>query len=146
MEVSSESAARRGPPQEPRIDVTLDTGGYVAVVALRGEHDIATSKAVRSALEPLHGRVLVDLGDCEFIDSTIIEILLACGQRLAAERHRLELVLPQPRSLVARALELIRIRDVVDVLPVAPYPSLAVSEREPPSSRDARTPRPAWRD
>jgi anti-anti-sigma factor len=137
LEASSESAVRRAPPQRPRIDVTLDTGGYVAVVALRGEHDIATGEAVRGALAPLHGRVLVDLGDCEFIDSTIIEILLACGQRLAADRHRLELVLPPPRSVVARALELIRIRDVVDVRPAAPYRGLAVSEGEPPSSRDA---------
>jgi anti-anti-sigma factor len=115
LEANSTSAARYAPPQRPRIDVTLDTGGYAAVVALRGEHDVATREAVRVALGTLHGVVLVDLADCEFIDSTIIETLLANAQRLAAEGHRLEIVLPPPRSVVARALELINIRDAVHV-------------------------------
>jgi len=115
LEANSTSASRLAPPRRPRIDVTLDTGGYAAVVALRGEHDVATSEAVRVALRPLHGVVLVDLGDCEFIDSTIIETLVAYAQQLAAEGHHLELVLPSPRSVVARALELIKIRDVVYV-------------------------------
>ena len=115
MEANSTSAARFAPPERPSIDVTLDTGGYAAVVALRGEHDVATSEAVRVALRPLHGVVLVDLGDCEFIDSTIIETLLAYAQQLAAEGHHLELMLPPPRSVVARALELIKIRDAVYV-------------------------------
>jgi anti-anti-sigma factor len=115
LEANSTSAARFAPPERPSIDVTLDTGGYAAVVALRGEHDVATSEAVRVALRPLHGVVLVDLGDCEFIDSTIIETLLAYAQQLAAEGHHLELMLPPPRSVVARALELIKIRDAVYV-------------------------------
>jgi anti-anti-sigma factor len=113
LEANPASAADFAPPRRPRIDVTLETDGYVAVVALRGEHDVATSEAVRVALRPLHGVVLVDLSDCEFIDSTIIETLLAFAQQLASEGHHLELVLPPPRSVVARALELIRIRDAV---------------------------------
>jgi anti-anti-sigma factor len=130
LEANSTFAARLAPSQRPRIDVTLDTGGYAAVVALRGEHDVATSEAVRVALEPLRGAVLVDLGACEFIDSTIIETLLGYGQQLAAKGHRLELLLPPPRSVVARALELINIREAVqvrdrvdDAPPLAPGPN-----------------------
>jgi anti-anti-sigma factor len=115
LAANSEFAARLAPPQRPCVDVSLDTGGYVAIVALRGEHDVATSDAVRAALDSLHGTVLVDLGDCEFIDSTIIETLLARAQQLAAEGHRLELMLPPPRSVVARALELMNIRAAVRV-------------------------------
>jgi anti-anti-sigma factor len=113
LEAKPTSAADSAPPRRPRIDVKLETDGYVAVVALRGEHDVATSEAVRVALRPLHGVVLVDLSDCEFIDSTIIETLLGFAEQLAAEGHHLELLLPPPRSVVARALELIRIRDAV---------------------------------
>jgi anti-anti-sigma factor len=115
LEANSRSAARRATPDRPGIDVTLDTGGYMAVVALRGEHDIATRDAVRVALGRLRGPVLVDLADCEFIDSTIIETLLAYAQQLAAEGHHLELRLPPPRSVVARSLELINIRDAIQV-------------------------------
>jgi anti-anti-sigma factor len=130
LEANSISATRLAQAQRPRIDVARDTGGYAAVVALRGEHDIATSEAVRVALDPLRGAVLLDLRDCEFIDSTIIETLLARAQQLAAEGHRVDLLLPPPRSVVARALELINIRDVVEVReslgdarPLAPGPN-----------------------
>ena len=74
--------------------------------------------------------MLVDLGDCEFIDSTIIETLLAYAQQLASEGHHLQLRLPPPRSVVARSLELVKIRDAVQVCdsvddapPLAPGPN-----------------------
>ena len=97
-------------PEGTSIDVTLNTAAYAAVVVLRGEHDVATRRpsALRSALCTAS---CSDLGDCEFIDSTIIETLLAYAQQLAAEAH-LELE-PLLRSVVARALELIKIRDAV---------------------------------
>lgn len=115
MEANSTPTARYATAHRPQVDVTLDRDGYARVVALRGEHDLATSEAVRVALRPMHGPVLVDLSDCEFVDSTIIEALLTSGQRFASAGQRLELLLPPAQSIVTRALELINVRDLLVV-------------------------------
>jgi anti-anti-sigma factor len=94
---------------EPSIEVHLDrarVGDFSAVVALFGEHDLATAEAVRVALAPLCGRVLVDLTDCSFIDSTIISILINKATSLKRDGHELELRVPAD-SIVARALAII---------------------------------------
>jgi anti-anti-sigma factor len=81
--------------------------GYVAVVSLCGEHDLATSGAIRTALAPLDGDVLVDLTDCEFIDSSVISELLEKYEDLRREGHRLELVVPHGRTTVRRIVDVI---------------------------------------
>jgi anti-sigma B factor antagonist len=51
----------------------------VVVVSLRGEHDLTTAPALRERMEEALGRrsgVLVDLTDAEFIDSSIIGVVL----------------------------------------------------------------------
>jgi anti-anti-sigma factor len=94
---------------EPGIEVIVDhhrTGDYSAVVALTGEHDLATGDAVRVALAPLGGRILVDLTECAFIDSTIIGILVKKAGELSREGRALELRVPLD-SVVAHALAVI---------------------------------------
>src|SRR3954453_21902111 len=46
----------------------------VAIVTLRGEHDLATRAEINAALARAGGEadVLVDLSDCSFIDSSVI--------------------------------------------------------------------------
>ena len=50
----------------------------VAVVTMRGEHDLSTASQVARALEraAVHSDVLVDLSRCGFIDSTVIAALV----------------------------------------------------------------------
>ena len=50
--------------------------GYAATVLLRNEHDLASSEGIASVLAPILGNVLVDLSECEFMDSTVISVLL----------------------------------------------------------------------
>jgi anti-anti-sigma factor len=99
------------------IEVYLDRvriGDYSAVVALCGEHDLATSEAVRVALAPLCGHILVDLTDCSFIDSTIISILVNKATSLKRDGHELELRVP-PDSIVARALAIIGLQHFLTI-------------------------------
>ena len=57
------------------------------IVSLRGEHDLTTAPTVRERVEEaigLKSGLLIDLTDAEFIDSSIIGVVLE-GKRLAEE-------------------------------------------------------------
>jgi len=60
----------------------------VVVVSLTGEHDLTTAPALRERVEEAIGGqsgLLIDLTDAEFIDSSIIGVVLE-GQRRAQEK------------------------------------------------------------
>jgi anti-sigma B factor antagonist len=99
----------------PAVEILPPAPPYVAVVLLRGEHDLATRDAIGAALEPLEGDVLVDLTECTFIDSSVIGALLACAQRLRGAGHRLELVVPSDNEAIVRVLEIVDIASLVTV-------------------------------
>jgi anti-anti-sigma factor len=113
------------PPDQPQPEIDVEVRParapqYAAVVSLHGEHDLATSGALRTALQPLFGDVLVDLSDCSFVDSTVIGALIAAAQELAREGHRLSLVVPPENANVARTLEIVRMAELIRILPRAP--------------------------
>lgn len=62
----------------------LDDG--VRVVAVRGELDLGTASDLEGPLEEaiasMDASVLIDLSDCEFIDSTGIALIVRAWQRL----------------------------------------------------------------
>ncbi|MDX6569453.1 MAG: hypothetical protein QOH15_2031 [Gaiellales bacterium] len=78
---------------------------FAAAVRLAGEHDLATRRDIQDAIEPIEGDVLVDLTECEFIDSSVIVMLLATHYARRREGRRLELLLPSENSKVTRTLE-----------------------------------------
>jgi anti-anti-sigma factor len=107
----------------PAIDVELRPARaprFAALVTLRGEHDLATTEQLREALRPLLGDVLVDLSECTFVDSTTIGSLIVAAQELGREGHELSLVVPPANEHIARTLEIVRIGDVVRVVPQLP--------------------------
>ena len=70
--------------RRPEIEVILRPDAlpsYEASIVLRGEHDLGTAEEIRASLAPLFGDVLVDLGDCDFIDSTVIGALIVSHGR-----------------------------------------------------------------
>jgi anti-anti-sigma factor len=92
-------------------------GAVVALVALRGEIDVAEAPGVERRLaEALAGsrHVVVDLREVTFIDSSGLAVLLRAAQ--AAAREGRELRLLRPRPLVMRTFE---IAGVTDRLPFA---------------------------
>ena len=105
-------------PSAPVVDVELAPrapSGYVALVSLHGEHDLASSDELRAALDPIAGDLLVDLSACAFIDSTVIAVLLGKRHALRDAGHRLELVVPAANVPVARVLDVVGMRDLVRV-------------------------------
>jgi anti-anti-sigma factor len=69
---------------------TPGPGDYAAVLTLHGEHDLSTAQRLTESLAVFLGPVLVDLGECQFIDSTIIAALVRCHRQLAREGYRLD--------------------------------------------------------
>ena len=91
--------------EEPAIEVTTD--GDAVVVRLRGELDLANAPRVRSellaAVAGAPGRVVVDLADVEFMDSTALSTLLEARARMHDRRY---LLLAAPSLEARRALEI----------------------------------------
>jgi anti-anti-sigma regulatory factor len=95
-----------------RIDVVFDAdriGAYDAVVALQGEHDVGTREAVRVALAPLRGHVLVDLLGCDFVDATVVRAILDKAAQLERLGYRLELSISTAVSSVTRIVEVLQL-------------------------------------
>lgn len=115
------------PEQVPSQDIEVEirpgrAPQYAAIVSLRGEHDLASSGALRDALGPIFGDVLVDLSDCSFVDSSVIRALIAASQELDREGHKLALVVPPANANITRTLEIVRIGDLLRIYPDIPGP------------------------
>ncbi len=94
-----------------------ETDGETVVLVLRGEHDISTAPEVRAelghALESGHD-VVVDLSLTEFIDSSILGVLVAAHRTAssAVPAGRFAVV-ATPTGPVTRLLELVAVSDVM---------------------------------
>ena len=102
---------------EPRpLELLIDpaeTHGYAAVLKLCGEHDLATAVEVQDALDSISGTLLVDLSDGDFIDSTVISVLIRDSRARVREGHGLELLAPLENETITRTLELAGLRDAI---------------------------------
>jgi anti-sigma B factor antagonist len=89
-----------------RVEAESDHGLHTVSVA--GELDQGTAPELRGALADALGDaaspVLVDLSDCNFIDSTGLSLLVEAKRRLGDERRRFAVCCPDPD--VRRLLEL----------------------------------------
>ena len=97
-----------------------------AVVALRGELDLADAVAVTAALTAVAARepaIIVDLAGLEFIDSSGVAAL-ARGRRHAWQAGG-DLVLAAPQQKVLRVLAITRLTDAFSV-----YPTVEEAARE----------------
>jgi anti-sigma B factor antagonist len=105
-----ESDGLRRPPVD---GVERRNGGVV--VRLAGEIDLYNAGEVGSALQEIAGsdpgRVVVDLGEVEFVDSTALGTLIEARKQLANGR----LVLAAPGRDVRRAIEVAGLLDHFDV-------------------------------
>jgi anti-sigma B factor antagonist len=82
----------------------------VSVIAVRGELDLSTAPALEGPLDAALGNgskgVLIDLAECEFIDSTGLALIVRASQQLdAAGAGNGRLVLCSPNDQVQRVLE-----------------------------------------
>jgi len=95
--------------------VTAESGDGVHTVSVCGELDQGTAPELRSMLGETLGTptvaVLVDLSDCEFIDSTGLSLLVEAKRRLTEERRPFGVCCPD--ADVRRLLELTGIDEAV---------------------------------
>ena len=77
---------------------------------MRGELDLSTAPELEGpldeALETDSGSVLIDLSNCEFIDSTGIALIVRAWQRLDGGENGRALVLCSQNDQVRRVLEI----------------------------------------
>lgn len=104
--------------QPERLSVRTDVVDGTLVVAVAGEIDHQTGGSLREALEPPQGaapRVVVDLGDVTFMDSSGINILIAVHSALAESGGWLRLAGAAPGVL--RVIQLVGIDGFIDCRP-----------------------------
>jgi anti-anti-sigma factor len=100
--------------------IGLENDGETVVVVLRGEHDISTAPEVRAeldrALESGHD-VVVDLSLTEFIDSSILGVLVSAHRTAssAVPAGGGFALVATPAGPVTRLLELVAVSDVMRV-------------------------------
>jgi anti-anti-sigma factor len=97
---------------------TNESENGVSIVKIRGELDMNTAPELESSLQSLTSApqtsVLVDLSDCEFIDSTGVALLVQAWQRLDREAQgEGRLVLCCPDTQVRRLLDITGVEDSI---------------------------------
>jgi anti-sigma B factor antagonist len=103
----------------PEIHITR-TGTAPVIVALAGEHDIASSRelsvAVQQAVDAGRG-VVVDLTDATFIDSAVLRALVD-GHRAAVSMSVAGLtVVAPPGGVPAQLFDLVHAADLLAIFP-----------------------------
>jgi anti-sigma B factor antagonist len=104
--------AQEGAPMVSMNLVTREGDGQ-AVVALRGELDVADAASVAAALAAVAAReaeIIVDLAGLEFIDPSGVAALVLAREQ--ARRAGGDLLLAAPQDRVLRVLAVIRLAEV----------------------------------
>jgi anti-anti-sigma factor len=82
----------------------------VRMISVRGELDLSTAPDLEGPLEETldggEGSILIDLSDCEFIDSTGIALIVRAWQRLDSGENGRSLVICTGNEQVRRVLEI----------------------------------------
>jgi anti-anti-sigma factor len=116
---ADEDVRRTAPAEDPAPGtVSLERHSpAVAIVTLRGEHDLATRPEITAALARAGGEadVLVDLSDCTFIDSSVIGALVAAFQAFAERGRRLELAIPPDAAAIQRVAHVAGLRTFLTI-------------------------------
>jgi len=106
------------PGSMPQYEVRTSVEGSRAVVALRGECDLAAREAVTAALRGAAERcdtILVDLAELQFLDSSGVHALIA-GHHAAVERGG-RLYVVNAAGEVARLLDLTGVGELLRLPP-----------------------------
>ncbi|MDQ3725380.1 MAG: STAS domain-containing protein [Actinomycetota bacterium] len=86
-----------------------DVEGGVRTISVRGELDLSTAPELEGPLEQAlenDGSVLIDLSQCEFIDSTGIALIVRAWQRIDSGDNGRSLVICSQNDQVRRVLEI----------------------------------------
>jgi anti-sigma B factor antagonist len=114
---------------ELSIDLKSEREGETLVFALRGSLDLATSPTVKAALsdaiERGESKLIVDLRQLEFLDSTGLSVLIGAHRRAAERGGSLRLVVSE-----GQILRLLTITGLVAVFSVYHSKEDATNDRD----------------
>ena len=102
---------------EPGVSVTTESD-QTTVVSLTGEHDLSSSGRVREALETAAGSpvTVLDLTAVEFVDSSILGVVVSAHREAAEAGRRLVLVVgAEPSTSVRRILDLTGLSGILEI-------------------------------
>jgi anti-anti-sigma factor len=103
---------------DPTIEVR-STQPQATLVVLGGEHDLSSADELRRTFDhylPARNHLIVDLSEAEFIDSTIIRVLMEARAQ-AAELDRKFTVVLGTAAIVERVLELTGVLPLLNIVP-----------------------------
>jgi anti-anti-sigma factor len=92
-------------PLPGTIDVVRENQAWVIV--LRGEHDLSTTTELKRTILPTRAlgvSVVVDLSELEFMDSTVLAVLVHAAEDAASQQRAFAVIAsprPAPRRLLA---------------------------------------------
>jgi anti-anti-sigma factor len=113
------------------------------VVSLVGEHDLAEYEPLKEALDLAVSRrrhVIVDLSACEFIDSTVISLLLHAQGEVVSDGGRFGVVVARGSGAVSRVAELMRFESLFPVYDSLETAQLTAGLRSDSLSKATRVP------
>jgi anti-anti-sigma factor len=115
--------AQSAPP--PALEVDFSEPG-IALVRLRGEHDLSGKQRLAETLQSASARrnVVVDLSECTFMDSSVIAAFFLARTKLAQRSGRLELVIPQEATTIQRVA---KVTVLAAILPIHETLSAAIA-------------------
>jgi anti-sigma B factor antagonist len=101
------TTSERDDPSRGTVEIGHHARG-MAVVTMRGEHDLSTQPVLAHALElaAAHSNVVVDLSACSFIDSTVIREFINTSGTVRAKGEQVVLVIPPEQTQIARIAQL----------------------------------------
>jgi anti-sigma B factor antagonist len=96
------------------VETSLDESG-IPVIRIIGDVDLANAESLEVAMEPVVSarpeRLVVDLGDLDFMDSSGIALLLRCAHRAGCVQLR------HPSQIIRRTVESMGLADVLHLDP-----------------------------
>lgn len=100
-------------------ELRLSEVATTAIVEVIGEIDMATAPEVAEAIGSLHGgvhrRLVVNLSEVTFLDSSALNMLVRCQRDLAQREVDLHVVSPRDRA-VGRVFEITRLSGPLNVV------------------------------
>ena len=106
------------PSSQPTIEVRSPQQG-AALVVLGGEHDLYSADRLRQTTDDMlfgNEHLIVDISRAEFIDSTIIGVLIHARKKAEGCDRKFTLVLGTA-PVVERVLEITGVRALLNVVP-----------------------------
>ena len=106
------------PLTDTSFELRLSEVATTAIVAAIGEIDMATAPEVAEAIGSLHAgvrRLVIDLSDVTFLDSSALNMLVHCKRDLARREVAFRIVSPTDKA-VGRVLEITRLTGPLNVV------------------------------